>query len=259
MPREETSVDKDRSEVEQELRDAGIDSARLPRHIAVIMDGNGRWARRRHLPRIAGHRGGIESVRDVVRTCSRIGIEYLTLYTFSMENWQRPRREVASLMKMLSELLRSEVPELHENNVRVLAAGRLDDLPVDVRRELDRSIELTSHNDGLTLILALSYSGRAEIIDAVRKILSKSRELPELTGELTEDTFRSYLYLPDVPDPDLLIRTSGELRVSNFLLWQIAYSEIVVTELLWPDFRGPNLLQTIADYQKRERRFGKVE
>jgi undecaprenyl diphosphate synthase len=237
----------------------GLDSKKLPQHIAVIMDGNGRWAREKGRPRIFGHRAGIESVRDIVKACSQIGIEYLTLYTFSRENWKRPKTEVSSLMKMLRDLLRKEVRELDENDVRIAAIGRISDLPDFVQAELSRAIEKTRDNKGLTLVLALSYGGRAEIADAASKIAKEAYEHRLEPEKIDEELFAQYLYAPDIPEPDLLIRTSGELRVSNFLLWEIAYSEIWVTDLLWPDFRRSELFKAIADYQKRERRFGGIE
>jgi undecaprenyl diphosphate synthase len=242
-----------------EAKKLGLDPEKLPRHVAIIMDGNGRWARERGRPRIFGHRAGIESVRDVVRACSELGIEYLTLYTFSRENWRRPKAEVSSLMNMLRELLRKEVKELDENDVRIETIGRTRDLPEPVQKELLRAIEKTRDNKGLVLVLAISYGGRDEIVDAAARAA-----IAVLDGEITADqiderTFRRFLYAPGIPDPDLLIRTSGELRVSNFLLWQIAYAEIWVTDLLWPDFRRGELFRALLDFQKRVRRFGGVE
>ncbi|HEX5132823.1 MAG TPA: isoprenyl transferase [Candidatus Krumholzibacteria bacterium] len=229
----------------------------LPRHIAIIMDGNGRWATKRRLPRLAGHRAGTEPVRKCVRACARIGIEYLTLYTFSIENWNRPRAEVAGLMMFLQDVLRREELELNENNVRLGAIGRLDLLPDATRRTLDETIERLSVNTGLRLTLALSYSGRGEILDATRSIARRVS-----TGELSADAvdeaaFQRALYDPGLPDPDLLIRTSGEMRVSNFMLWQIAYSEIWVTDVLWPDFAEGHLIDGIRAYQSRDRRYGR--
>jgi len=229
---------------------------KIPRHIAIIMDGNGRWAQKRGLPRILGHRTGIESVREIVRTCSELGVEYLTLYTFSRENWKRPTDEVKALMGMLRKLLRQEVEELHRRNVRIKAIGRLFDLPDEVIKELKRAIEITKNNNGLNLYLALSYGGRAEIVDAAKNVAYKVKR-GELNPEnIDEAVVRNSLYDPELPDPDLLIRTSGEMRISNFLLWQIAYTEIYVTPTLWPDFRKEELLAAIEDYGKRERRFG---
>ncbi len=231
---------------------------KIPRHVAIIMDGNGRWAKQRGLPRIFGHRAGIESVRDVVRTCSEIGVEYLTLYTFSSENWRRPPDEVKYLMSMLKRMLRREVEDLNRRNVRIRAIGRINQLPEDVRKELDRAIEKTKSNTGLKLYLALSYGGRAEIIDAFKKAYSLIRDGKITIEELDEESFSQFLYDPELPDPDLLIRTSGEMRISNFLLWQIAYTEIYITPTLWPDFRKDELLKAIEDFSHRERRFGGV-
>ena len=231
---------------------------KIPRHIAIIMDGNGRWAQKRGLPRIVGHKTGVESVREVVRVASELGVEYLTLYTFSKENWKRPKDEVMGLMNLLKRLLRVEVEELNRNNVRIKAIGRLQDLPDEVLKELERARRLTENNDGLKLYLALSYGGRAEIVDAFKKAFRKWEEGKLTPDSIDEETFREFLYDPELPDPDLLIRTSGEMRVSNFMLWQIAYSEIYVTPTLWPDFRREELLKAIEDYSKRERRFGGI-
>jgi len=232
-----------------------IDPSRIPRHIAVIMDGNGRWAKKRNLPRIEGHRAGAKSVQEIVETCARLGIKYLTLFAFSKENWKRPRREVSTLWKLLEEYLKNEDKVLLKNNFRLMTIGQSNGLPAAARKQLDRVIELTRDNDGLTLILALNYGGRAEIVDTVKKIATDSSID---INNLNEDIFSRMLYTTAVPDPDLLIRTSGELRVSNFLLWQIAYSEIWVTTELWPDFRKLNLIQAVLDYQSRERRFGDI-
>jgi undecaprenyl diphosphate synthase len=228
----------------------------LPRHIAVIMDGNGRWAKKRHRPRIVGHHAGAEPVRKCVRTCAKLGLTHLTLYTFSLENWTRPKTEVVGLMAFLEEVLRREVLELDKNNVRLNAIGRLDALPAATRRTVDRSIEALSKNTGLVLTLCLSYGGRAEIVDAARSLSQRVARGELAAGDIDEDLFHTALYDPSIPDPDLLIRTSGELRVSNFLLWEIAYSEIWVTETLWPDFTEAHLLDAIDDYMKRERRYG---
>ncbi len=228
----------------------------VPRHIAIIMDGNGRWAQQRGLPRIYGHRVGVESVREIVRTCASLGVEYLTLYTFSKENWKRPSDEVHTLMSMLRHLLRREVEELNRRNVVIRAIGRIEELPKDVIEELHRAIEITRNNTGLKLYLALSYGGRTEIVDAVRRLAEKIQAGEIQPGEITEDLFRAFLYDPELPDPDLLIRTSGEMRISNFLLWQIAYTELYITPTLWPDFRRKELLQAIEEYNRRERRFG---
>ncbi len=231
---------------------------KIPRHVAIIMDGNGRWAKQRGLPRIFGHRAGIESVRDIVRTCSDIGVEFLTLYTFSSENWRRPPDEVKSLMSMLKRMLRREVDDLNRRNVRIRAIGRIEKLPEDVRKELYRAIEKTKGNSGLKLYLALSYGGRAEIIDAFKKAYRLIEQGKMSIDDLNEESFQNFLYDPELPDPDLLIRTSGEMRISNFLLWQIAYTEIYITPTLWPDFRKDEFLKAIEDFGRRERRFGGV-
>ncbi len=240
--------------------DAQIESLKaaenLPRHIAVIMDGNGRWAKKRRLPRLAGHRAGTEPVRKCVRTAARIGIEYLTLYTFSLENWSRPRAEVAGLMLFLEEVLRKEILELDENGVRLNAIGRLDLLPAATRAALDRAIDKLASNRGLVLTLALSYGGRAEIVDAARQLCDEVARGQLRAEEIDEERLRARLYDPSIPDPDLLVRTSGELRVSNFMLWQIAYAEIWVTDVLWPDFTEMDLIASIRDYQQRDRRYG---
>jgi undecaprenyl diphosphate synthase len=235
-----------------------IDFDRLPRHIAIIMDGNGRWARTRSLPRVAGHRAGIEAVRDVVETSARLGCQVLTLYAFSVENWKRPRTEVDTLMALLREYLRRELQTLQRNNIAFNVIGRFDELSPAVRRELREGMEATGRNTGLLFNIALSYGGRAEIVDACNRLLRDRGSSPS-TGPVSEAEFARYLYTADQPDPDLLIRTSGEMRISNFLLWQIAYAEIWVTETLWPDFRRLELLRAIVDYQKRDRRYGRVE
>jgi len=231
-------------------------SNNLPRHVAIIMDGNGRWAKKRHLPRLQGHRVGRESVRTVVRTAAKIGIPYLTLYTFSLENWKRSKEEVGGLMMFLEEVLRAEFEELDENGVQLHAIGRLDMLPANTRHSLDDTMAKLAKNKRLVLTLALSYGGRAEIVDAARRIAEKVKTGEIDALDIDEDTFRRALYEPETPDPDLLIRTSGESRVSNFLLWQIAYAEILVTDVLWPDFREKELIESIEAYQRRERRFG---
>jgi undecaprenyl diphosphate synthase len=235
-----------------------IRKGNLPDHIAIIMDGNGRWARRRGLPRVAGHRAGIKAVREAVKGCGSLGISYLTLYTFSVENWNRPAREVNALMRFLRDTLRKEAEELNRSNVRLRVIGRIEDLPEAVRHELSRAIAYLDENTGLTLVLALSYAGRTEIVDAVRQI-GRSIEDGNLSSQdIDIDLISSSLYTWDMPDPDLLIRTSGEMRVSNFLLWQIAYSELWITETLWPDFTRKQLYEAITDYQERERRFGRI-
>ena len=242
---------------ERSLVDA-LDWTRLPRHVAVIMDGNGRWAKLRHKRRVEGHRAGIDSVRDVVETSARVGLEVLTLYAFSVENWKRPPTEVSTLMGLLKHYLRRELQTLLRNNIRFQVIGRMGDLPADVRGELDRAMERTRSSTGLLFNIALNYGGRAEITDAVQRLLADVVANGKDPASITEETISSYLYTAGQPDPDLLIRTSGELRISNFLLWQIAYAEIWVTEVLWPDFRRRHLLQAIADYQKRHRRYGGI-
>lgn len=229
-------------------------SEKIPAHIAIIMDGNGRWAKEKNLPRYFGHKAGVESVREVVRSCARLGVKYLTLFVFSTENWERPKSEVNALMQLLKKLLKSEAKELHKNNVRVKAIGQVERLPKEVKKNLEELISLTENNKGLTLVLALSYGGRQEIIDAVKKILKTKME-PE---KLNEKEFRKFLYDSEIPDPDLLIRTGGELRISNFLLFQSAYTEFYFTPTLWPDFREKELISAIEDYQKRKRKFGRI-
>jgi undecaprenyl diphosphate synthase len=227
---------------------------RLPAHVAVIMDGNGRWAAQRHLPRVEGHRAGIDSVRDVVEGSARLGIKVLTLYAFSVENWKRPAAEVSTLMMLLKRYLRSELNTLLRNNIKFKVVGRMEDLARDVQRELRDAEERTAANAGMQFNIALNYGGRAEIVEAARRMLAEG--VPP--DELDEARFGSYLYTAGQPDPDLLIRTSGEMRVSNFLLWQIAYAEIWVTDTLWPDFRQQHLLEAIVAYQKRDRRYGGI-
>ncbi len=229
-----------------------LDPRRVPRHIAVIMDGNGRWARQRRLPRVAGHRAGLQSVRETVEIAARLGIEMLTLYAFSRENWKRPRAEVGTLMSLLREFLKKELNEIVGNDIRLSVIGRLDDLQPAVRRDVESAIEATAANTGMVLCIALSYGGRTEIVDACRSIMRSGISPEELDPEL----FAQHLYTAGQPEPDLLIRTSGELRVSNFLLWQIAYAEIWVTDTLWPDFRRRQLFEALIEFQQRERRYG---
>lgn len=234
-----------------------IDPGRLPAHIAIIMDGNGRWAGRRLMPRVAGHKAGITPVRTSVETCARLGVKVLTLYAFSVENWKRPRHEVETLWRLLRYYLQQELPDLQKNDIRLQAIGRLEALPAQVRRELDSAVEATSNNRGLLVNLAINYGGRAEIVDAVNSILEMARLDGSIhTLKIDEDQIATSLYTAECPDPDLLIRTSGEMRISNFLLWQIAYSELYVTETLWPDFTRTDLLQAVLEYQKRDRRYG---
>ena len=236
-----------------------VDLKRLPRHIAVIMDGNGRWARARHLPRVEGHRAGIASVREIVETSARLELGVMTLYAFSVENWKRPRVEVATLMMLLKEYLRKELATLMDNNIRFVPIGRVDGLDESVQRELRYAQEKTAENTGLLFQIALNYGGRAEIVDTCNRIMATLREKEMTDAVIDEAFFADHLYTANVDDPDLLIRTSGELRVSNFLLWQIAYAEIHVTKVLWPDFRRRHLFEAILDFQSRDRRFGGVE
>lgn len=232
-----------------------IDLDRLPQHIAVIMDGNGRWAKKRRLPRIAGHRAGIKAVRQVVEACTRLGVPYLTLYAFSVENWKRPQSEVKMLMDLLREYLNREIGELNRQNIRLHVIGRLAELPALVQRDISKGLRETNGNTGMRLTFALNYGARTELADAMRSLLEHlQRNGKDFT--LDEESVRAHLYTRDMPDPDLLVRTSGEMRVSNFLLWQIAYAEIWVTETLWPDFTQLDLFTAILDYQKRERRYG---
>ncbi len=234
-----------------------IDPGRLPEHIAIIMDGNGRWAGRRFMPRVAGHKAGITPVRTSVETCARLGVKVLTLYAFSVENWKRPRHEVETLWRLLRFYLKQELPDLQKNDIRLQAIGRLEALPPQVQHELDAAVEATANNRGLLVNLAINYGGRAEIVDAVNSILEMARLDGSIDSlRIDEDQIATSLYTSSCPDPDLLIRTSGEMRISNFLLWQIAYSELYVTEKLWPDFTRTDLLRAILDYQKRDRRFG---
>ncbi len=238
--------------LEAEVRAA----ARLPRHLAIIMDGNGRWAKKRHLPRIAGHTSSRETVRRVVRLCARLGIPTLTLYTFSQENWKRPELEVRALMKLLEEVLESEYLELNDNNIRLAAMGCVDALPESTRRRLHQTIDRLSKNTGMLLNLAISYGGRREIADAARRAAADVAAGRLRAEDLDETRFATYLYKPELPEPDFLIRTSGEKRISNFLLWQLAYTELYFTDVLWPDFSEEHLLVALRDFQSRERRFG---
>ncbi len=243
-------------DLDLELANA-IDPERLPAHIAIIMDGNGRWAKRRSLPRVAGHSAGVGPVRSTVETCARLGIKVLTLYAFSVENWKRPRAEIETLWRLLRFYLKKELPELQKNGIRLQAIGRLEALPAPVRAELESVVEATSRNRKLLVNLAINYSGRSEILDAVNGIIESARQEGRLDSlRVDEDTLAAGLYTASSPDPDLLIRTSGEMRISNFLLWQIAYAELYVTETLWPDFNRAELLKAILDYQKRDRRYG---
>jgi undecaprenyl diphosphate synthase len=235
-----------------------IDTERLPRHIAITMDGNGRWATQRGLPRSEGHRQGDRAVRDVIEACGELGVEYLTLYTFSTENWRRSADEVRTLLMLIEAVARREIQELHEKGVRVRVLGRLNELPETLRGELERDMALTRENTGLNLNLAINYGGRAELVDAARSLAERVRRGEIDPAGIDEQMLASSLYQPGMPDPDLLIRTAGDLRISNFLLWQLAYAEIHVTPTLWPDFSRDHLLEAIADFQARQRRFGAV-
>ena len=235
-----------------------LDTTKLPAHVAIIMDGNGRWAKKRLLNRINGHEKGSETVRTIVRTCRQIGISYLTLYAFSTENWQRPKTEVKALMVLLKKFLQSERKEMVENNIRLRVIGQLDRLPTEVREALDQTMAATREQTGMNLILALSYGGRAEIVRMVQEVAEKIKRGIIDPQAVNEGLVSDHLYTRDIPDPDLLIRTSGEMRISNFLLWQIAYTELFVTTTLWPDFSKEELLQILKDFQARVRRFGAV-
>jgi undecaprenyl diphosphate synthase len=233
-----------------------LDLQRLPSHVAIIMDGNGRWAGRRHLPRIAGHRAGVKAAREVIETCARLHLPCLTLYAFSLENWRRPEAEVDFLMRLLREYLKRELPSLLKNNIQMRFIGRLHELPGGVRHDIEEAMRLTAQNTGMKLVVALNYGGRAELTDAFNALLRQARATDSSDFQVDESMIANHLYTAGLPDPDLLIRTSGEMRVSNFLLWQIAYAEIYVTETLWPDFSRARLLEALVDYQKRERRYG---
>jgi len=233
-----------------------IDLKSLPTHVAIIMDGNGRWAKKRYMSRIEGHRKGSEAVKDIVRTSREIGIPWLTLYAFSEENWKRPKTEIRALMKLLMRFLKDELREMQENGIRLRSIGKTEKLPDDTRAALLDVIQKTAANRGMTLTLALSYGGRQEILDSIKKIAAKIETRAITANDITERLISDSLYAADMPDPDLLIRTSGEYRISNFLLWQIAYTEIYITPTLWPDFRKDDFLAAIQDFQQRERRFG---
>jgi len=235
-----------------------IVSSNLPEHIAVIMDGNGRWAKKKGLARIFGHRNAVEAVRAVTEGCAELGVKYLTLYAFSTENWARPKEEVDGLMELLVNTLKKEIGTLHENKVKLRTIGDIDHLPQNCQKNLEEAKEATRNNTGLTLFIALSYSGRWEIVKAMKKIAAEVKQGLVDPEKIDESMVAGYLETAGVPDPELLIRTSGEMRISNFLLWQIAYTEIVITDTLWPDFRKEDLYEAICAYQKRERRFGKV-
>jgi undecaprenyl diphosphate synthase len=240
------------------MRERLLRSDAIPRHVAIIMDGNGRWAERRGLPREEGHQAGLESVREVVRAAHELGIRVLTLYAFSSENWNRPRREVDALMGLLERYIESEVDEVHRNGIQIRVMGHVEDLSARVRGKLESAIERTRNNREMVLVFAVSYGGRQEIVDAARKLVREAEAGKLAADAVDEKTFAQCLYLPDLPDPDLLVRSGAELRVSNFLLWQIAYAEIHVTDVMWPDFRKQDLVEAILDYQGRERRFGRT-
>lgn len=240
--------------LQEELQKSGD----IPAHIAIIMDGNGRWAKKRGLPRVAGHRRGVETVREIVEVCAEIGVKYLTLYTFSTENWKRPKDEVSTLMRLLLKSLKERLDELNKNNIKLTCIGNIESLPNVVQKQLFEDIERTKNNTRMTLNLALSYSGRWELLEAIREI-SKKVSRGEISPEsIVEQTISDHLTTRNMPEPELIIRTSGEFRVSNFLLWQIAYSEFVILDVFWPDFSREHLYDAIRQYQKRERRFGKV-
>ncbi|RIV27396.1 isoprenyl transferase [Fibrisoma montanum] len=235
-----------------------IDPSNLPQHIAVIMDGNGRWAKRQGAARVFGHRNAIKAVREVTEGCAELGVKFLTLYAFSTENWNRPKFEVDALMQLLVHTIRGEIKTLMDNNVRLATIGNTESLPIDCRHELAEAMRETEQNTGLTLVLALSYSGRWEILEAVRQISAEVRDGRLTPGEIDEQVFGQFLSTKGIPDPELMIRTSGEMRISNFLLWQLAYSELYMPDVLWPDFRRKHLYEAILSYQQRERRFGKT-
>jgi len=241
------------------LQQFRLDPAELPRHVAIIMDGNGRWAKKQGLPRIRGHRAAEKTVRDIVEFCGEIGIEYLTLYAFSVENWQRPKSEVNALMRLLRQYLVKERPGMMENNVRLVCIGRMNGLPERVQDELTKTIDLTGNNRGLTVVLALNYGSRAEIVDAAKQCVCKALQGSLSPEEIGEELFSRYLYTSDIPDPDLLIRTAGEYRLSNFLLWQISYCEIWITPVFWPDFGREQMVEALKEFAARERRYGGVK
>ncbi len=238
--------------------DSDLATLKIPEHLAIIMDGNGRWAKKRGLPRVAGHRAGADAVRRIVESCDQLGVRFLTLYAFSSENWSRPQKEVDALMGLLEKFLKEKTPEMIEDNVKLTAIGRLDKLPSHVRVELDKAIASTSMNTGVTMNLALSYGGREEIVDAAKQLMRKAAAGEITADDVDNDVFSSQMYTADMPDPCLLIRTSGEVRLSNFLLWQLSYAEIVITDKLWPDFGHDGLVDALREYTKRDRRFGKL-
>jgi undecaprenyl diphosphate synthase len=249
---------KKNSASDEQIKEALKKSGEIPTHIAIIMDGNGRWAKKRGLPRVAGHKRGVDTVREIVEACAEVGVKYLTLYTFSTENWKRPKDEVSTLMRLLLNSLRDRVNELNDNDIRLTTIGNTESLPLEVQKQLYSDIERTKNNKKMVLNLALSYSGRWELLEAIKKIADTSAKGELGVEDIDENLVSSFLTTKDIPDPDLVIRTSGEFRVSNFLLWQIAYSEFIITETLWPDFSKYDLYNAIEVFQKRERRFGKV-
>jgi undecaprenyl diphosphate synthase len=251
-------LSKESSTPGEQIKKTLIKSGEIPKHIAIIMDGNGRWAKKRGLPRVAGHKRGVDTVKEIVEACSEIGVKFLTLYTFSTENWNRPKDEVSTLMQLLLKSLRDRVNELNENDVRLTTIGNIESLPIAVQKQLKSDIERTKNNKKMVLNLALSYSGRWELLEAIKQIANSTASGKIKTNDIDEKLISSFLTTKDIPDPDLVIRTSGEFRVSNFLLWQIAYSEFIITETLWPDFSKFDLYDAIKIFQKRERRFGKV-
>lgn len=242
-----------------EIDESMIDKKRVPKHIAFIMDGNGRWAAKRNMPRTYGHKAGVETIREVVKECVKLGVEYITLYAFSTENWKRPEEEVSTLMNLLVQYLRTEIEEFHKNNLRVNAIGNLSHLPNICQKELLKAAETTKNNTGMMINVALNYGGRNEILEATKKIANEVKSGELEISDISEETIASHMYTRSIPDPELMIRTSGEQRLSNFLLWQLAYSELWFTNDYWPDFKGPQLRKAIYEYQNRDRRFGGIK
>ncbi len=251
-------MSKSRSESDAKLQEELKSSGQIPAHIAIIMDGNGRWARKKGLPRVAGHKRGVDTVKEIVEACAQVGVQYLTLYTFSIENWLRPRDEVSTLMRLLVNSLKNRCQELMDNDIRLNAIGNVGTMPKEVQKELNEAFEKTKNNKRMVLNLALSYSGRWELIEAVKDIAKLAAEGKITPEEIDEKIISNHLTTKSIPDPDLLIRTSGEFRVSNFLLWQIAYTEFYISDVYWPDFKRKHLYEAIKSFQKRERRFGRV-
>jgi len=251
-------LNKKSSASDEQIKEALKNSGAIPTHIAIIMDGNGRWAKKRGLPRVAGHKRGVDTVKEIVEACAEVGVKYLTLYTFSTENWKRPKNEVSTLMRLLLRSLRDRVNELYDNDIRLTTIGNTESLPEEVQKQLYSGIERTKNNKKMVLNLALSYSGRWELLEAIKKIVDEANNGKISPEDINDNLVSSFLTTKGIPDPDLVIRTSGEFRVSNFLLWQIAYSEFIITETLWPDFSKYDLYDAIKVFQNRERRFGKV-